>query len=151
MQKADTIFSFMLDYTTRNMRRYAAETFADERLGITVDQWGVLLLLRDHAGGLSNRELAERMVKDKPTTSRIIDVLVRKSLVARKADQNDRRLLRIGLTAKGRATAKRAEPIVTRLREEIGSSLTKAQQKGLVDCLDLLNERIDALRERKRA
>lgn len=146
MPKADQVFSFMLDYTTRNMRRYAAEVFAEERLGITVDQWGVLLLLTESDGGMSNTQLAESMVKDKPTMTRMVDVLVRKSLVVRRADKDDRRQQRISLTARGRATAKKAEPIVARVRKDVGSALTAAQRETLIDCLDRLNARIERLR-----
>lgn len=147
MAKPDQIFSFMLDYTTRNMRRYAAETFAAEGLGITVDQWGVLLLLAESDGALSNTQLAERMVKDKPTMTRMVDVLVRKSLVVRRADKQDRRQQQISLTAKGKTTARKAEPIVDRIRKEVGSALTKAQRESLIECLERLNARIERLRE----
>ncbi len=147
MSKSDKVFSFMLDYTTRNMRRYATETFAIEGLGITVDQWGVLLLLRDNDRELSVTELAAGMVKDKPTTTRIIDVLVRESLVVRRQDEHDRRSQRVSLTAKGEEVAKKAQPVVDRLRDEVGSCLTKRQRKALLEYLNRLNERIDMLRK----
>ena len=127
MKKTDKIFSFMLDYTNRNLRRYAAERFVDEGLEITVDQWGALLLLRDSGDGLSNSELASQMSKDKPTVTRIVDVLVRKSLVVRQPNKNDRRQQRISLTRKGKSTVSKAEPIVKKIRKRRGGI---AQQCG---------------------
>ena len=146
MTKQDKIFSFMLEYTTRNMRRYAADVFAEQQLGITLDQWGVLMLLSDSKPGLNNSELAERMAKDPPTVSRIVDVLVREESVVRERDLRDRRLQRIKLTAKGRAIAKRAEPVVEKLRKQVGSGLTAAQRRSLIECLEKLNGRIEELR-----
>ena len=143
MTKADKVFSFMLDYTTRNMRRYAAEVFANAELGLTVDQWGALLLLKEHPAPLSNKQLAEGLLKDTPTTTRIVDILVRMELVVRAPAVDDRRQMQISISRKGKTAVRKAEPVVQGLRKKLGSALTQQQHETLLTCLNLLNEKID--------
>ena len=146
MKKTDKFFPSCWTTQNRNLRRYAAERFVDEGLEITVDQWGALLLLRDSGDGLSNSELASQMSKDKPTVTRIVDVLVRKSLVVRQPNKNDRRQQRISLTRKGKSTVSKAEPIVKKIRRDVVASLSSAEKETLLHCLNQLNERIESLR-----
>lgn len=93
-------YSFLLDRTARRIKQYAQYQFNSRKFGITVDQWAILKNLKQYAD-LSQKELAEYCGKDQPTLTRIVDLLVNKKLVERRANPNDRRSFVVHLTAAG--------------------------------------------------
>ena len=80
----------------------------------------VLLTLRRQGDGrtLSPGDLARDMMMSPPAMTNRIDRLVARGLVERHADPDDRRALRVALTAEGRALADRA--VETHLAVEQG-------------------------------
>src|SRR5690606_10970690 len=94
-------YSFLLDRTARRIKQYAQYQFTCQQFGITVDQWAILKNLNQYAD-LSQKELAEYCGKDQPTLTRIVDLLVGKQLVERRANPNDRRSFVVHLTNKGK-------------------------------------------------
>lgn len=93
-------YSFLLERTARRVKQYAQYQFNCHEFGITVDQWSILKNLKQHAD-LSQKELAEYCGKDQPTLTRIVDLLVRKKLVERRANPADRRSFVVHLTPEG--------------------------------------------------
>ena len=57
----------------------------------------------DHGDGLSQQELAERLMLEKSTVSRMVADLERKGLIERERDPANRRVYRLRLTDEGRA------------------------------------------------
>jgi MarR family 2-MHQ and catechol resistance regulon transcriptional repressor len=68
--------------------------------GLTVSQFGVLEALF-HLGPLSQRELAQKILKSGGNVTMVIDNLEKRGLVKRQRDEKDRRLYRISLTPQG--------------------------------------------------
>jgi DNA-binding MarR family transcriptional regulator len=87
--------------------------------------------------------LAESMGISAASASRAVDGLVRKRLVTRGEDPDDRRVRRVGLTAKGSELADQI--ISARLAglEEFAASLEGAERDKLADALATLIERED--------
>ena len=56
----------------------------------------------DHGAGLSQQELAERLLLEKSTVSRMVADLERKGLITRERDPANRRIYRLQLTDVGR-------------------------------------------------
>ncbi|MEW5932975.1 MAG: MarR family transcriptional regulator [Bacillota bacterium] len=97
--------------------------------GITLAQCHALGEVAAHEG-LTSGELASRLRVDPSAATRIVDALVRRGLVHRKADVSDRRVVRLALTPRGRrlwslveeGMTERSRAILRRLpphREEI--------------------------------
>ena len=74
----------------------------------------MLLILQDR-GGLTATELSDRSLRDKTTVTRMIDRMVAKDLVERRADPSDRRRQRLYLTGAGRDLFARLVPLAERL------------------------------------
>ena len=92
----------------RILRRFERVTNSQVRnccAGVTLPQCLVLLEL-DEAKRLTVGELASRLGLDNSTLSRTIDTLVRKGSVDRDRDKQDRRVVRVVLTAAGQAICK---------------------------------------------
>ena len=86
------------------MRRFERVTNLQQKGccgGVTLAQCLVLLEIDEHER-LTVGSLASRLRLDDSTLSRTIDGLVRKELLERRRDEGDRRMVWIGLTAKGK-------------------------------------------------
>jgi MarR family transcriptional regulator, organic hydroperoxide resistance regulator len=74
------------------------------RRGISVPVWRVLSGLIGSEGETVTG-LAEACLLQQPTMTKLLDRMVRSGLVTRNPDQRDRRVVRVALTAAGRAMA----------------------------------------------
>jgi MarR family transcriptional regulator for hemolysin len=99
----------------------------DRRLrehGASVWNW-VLLREAANADGASQRELADLMRIEPPTLVRHLDKLADDGLVERKADPDDRRVLRIVVTPAGQKRLAQLHDVVHDVDAELRGILTK--------------------------
>ena len=73
-------------------------------LGVTPPQWGILISLYNEDAG-TPAELAKFMAIDGSAVTRTLDQLEEKGMLARVPDRQDRRSIKIELTARGRELA----------------------------------------------
>ena len=78
--------------------------------GIAVDQYRVLKSLEEE-GPLPMGRLAERVLVEPATLTKIIDRMVREALVFRVPDEKDRRKVRVALSSSGVAMCRQLEAI----------------------------------------
>ncbi|WP_243291002.1 MarR family transcriptional regulator [Bacillus sp. FJAT-47783] len=67
---------------------------------ITYDQW-LLLRMVEKNQGVNQKDLADMIKKDRPSTTRLLDNLERKTFIIRKRDEKDRRAFSIFITEEG--------------------------------------------------
>ncbi len=101
----------------------AARSLADAGEEVTLTQYRSLVVLASH-GPQGVATLAEAVAVTPPTASRLVDRLVRKGLVRRRTDRNDRRQVRIGLTEAGRRLV---DLVTERRRHEIAELLASIE------------------------
>ncbi len=89
----------------------------DSGIDISMDQWMVLGPIW-HFESPSQKKLGEICLKDKPSITRIIDSLEKKSLVVRISDQIDHRIKRVVLTNSGKQLFYDVLPIMEKTRKE---------------------------------
>ncbi|MHB1137850.1 MAG: MarR family winged helix-turn-helix transcriptional regulator, partial [Microthrixaceae bacterium] len=86
-------------------------------------------------------DLAERVLVSRPTTTRVVDRLVRRGWIERHRDGADRRVVRVQLTAAGSGALRRAARVhldgIARLVEQ---RLSPDQVEAMGDALQLLAE-----------
>jgi DNA-binding MarR family transcriptional regulator len=99
----------------------AARSLADldEAEDVTLTQYRSLVVLASR-GAQGMASLAEALGVTPPTASRLCDRLVRKGLVRRRTDRNDRRQVRVALTEAGRRLV---DVVMERRRREIADLL----------------------------
>ena len=115
-----------------------------EDSGLSLPQCKTLLALAGPGESVEPRqigEIAERLGVSLPTISRAVDGLVRKRLVTRVEDEQDRRVRRIAITAKGERLVGTFVSIRLASLEAFASSLTAAQRRKLDTALESLLER----------
>jgi DNA-binding MarR family transcriptional regulator len=110
-------------------------------LGITYPQYLVMLVLWEEAGG-SVKALGERLQLDSGTLTPLLKRLEAQGLVSRRRDTDDERVVRIELTAAGRALRKKAADVPRALLCKMDLSLPElARLRGqLVDLTRQLQE-----------
>ncbi|HET9906774.1 MAG TPA: MarR family transcriptional regulator [Anaerolineales bacterium] len=98
--RLENSFGYLINLSAQRLKYELHQTFQERGYDVTPEQWVVLNRLWEQ-DGLSQVELAERTFKDKPSTTRILNLLEKKSLVVRRPDEKDGRVLRVYLTASG--------------------------------------------------
>jgi DNA-binding MarR family transcriptional regulator len=73
-----------------------------ERQDITMQQFNILRILRGSSKPLSTMQIRERMLDKMSDTSRIVDRLVLKSFSKKVVSKNDKRLVDVSITEKGK-------------------------------------------------
>jgi MarR family transcriptional regulator, 2-MHQ and catechol-resistance regulon repressor len=97
---------------------------------LTVSQFGALEVLL-HCGSLSQRELADKLVRNAGNVTLVIDNLERRHLVQRERDPADRRFVTVHLTAKGRLLIQELFPKVAANIAREFSLLSPEEQRTL--------------------
>jgi DNA-binding MarR family transcriptional regulator len=99
----DTAEAQSIGYLARYAHRAFVKALADELAphGILTAQWSVLRILWDMEG-LTQVELAERMLVEKASLTSVLEGMERRGLILRVRNVEDRRKINITLTAQGR-------------------------------------------------
>lgn len=113
-------------------------------LGLTLTQIRVLYVLRQD-GGSPAGFLAERLRVTPPTLTRIVDRLARLGLVRRREDDEDRRLVRHYLTARGSETLAELERTGRAFLTEILRQLPREKLERLLCALEDLSQAAEAV------
>ena len=98
--------------------------------GVTPAQLGVLEALL-HLGPLSAGDLGRALLRSNPNVSLVVDNLEKAELVRRERSDQDRRVVRISLTAQGRRLIQRVFPGHARRVADLMGALTADEQDQL--------------------
>lgn len=128
---------FKLDATLKKLRNYWQKMFDAQQKDITVDQWLLIENLYKHKKTTHN-ELARNTSKDITTISRIIELLVKKGLVKRETDAQDRRKVYLQLTPEGVDKYKDVKSLVYDMRKIGWKTLSEADYSELTRILDTI-------------
>ena len=108
------------------------------RHGVTCSQ-GYTLLAFPTEGTISMNELSEAMGLASSTMTRMTDHLVRKGLAHRRHDDEDRRVVRVGLTPSGQTVRSALEKARQDLFGEVLAGIDRDERVALLGTLDRLS------------
>lgn len=124
-----------LIYTLSWMRERTKAIFDAE--DITPQQFNILRILRgSHPEPLSTLQIRERMLEKMSDTSRIVDRLIAKGLVKKLTCKNDRRLVDVIISDKGKKLLERLDT----KQDEIDGVLGNLSEKDANILSDLLDK-----------
>ena len=135
-------YSVLLDRTARRVKQYAQQKFKELDFNVTVDQWLVLKHLNDDEE-MKQNELAEKLFKDNPTLTRIIDLLCEKGLTIRKQHPSDRRSFYVALTKQGRSKVELMKPKIQKIRLKAWEGLSREDFKHFQKVLDTIYKNLE--------
>ena len=119
----------------------AEAQFADAEL--TFSQWVVLMSLRDGAADTC-ADIARHMNHDTGATTRLVDQLEKRGLVARKRSTSDRRIVHLKLLPAGKAMAKALTPRIVDFWNRVLKDFTAGEAQSLILLLTRLHTSLEA-------
>jgi DNA-binding MarR family transcriptional regulator len=134
----------LLDLWAHLMRGSSQQMFAVlGELELSMTQMKTLSMLDDCLEEVSVKEVSERLALSLPATSRTVDGLLRRGLLSRHEDAEDRRVKRVRLTDEGRSVVQRI--VTARLQglESYASTLSDDQRAQLMAALSELPHKKD--------
>jgi len=104
---------------------------------LTPNQYNVLRILRGaHPARLACSDIGERMIARDPDITRLIDRLGKRALVERLRSRRDRRVVEVGITAKGLTVVSRLDAHVQRLPKALLGHLGTERLRQLGNLLE---------------
>ena len=139
------------------LNRLAAEVSAAlsseyrERYGLDIPEWRVLATLGFRDDACSAQYIAHCTRTHKSTISRAVTALLRRQLVERVENADDRREFQLRMTRKGKALYQRLIPRLLRREQQILSCLAAQERKHLADALGKIEKSLGLMQTRKEA
>jgi DNA-binding MarR family transcriptional regulator len=113
------------------------------RYDLTVPAWRSLAVIARYQP-LTAKQLASRTSSDAFRVARAIDLLVRRGLIHRDVDKDDRRRVNLRLSAEGRKVYKAIEKFVVRVERELAAALDPREVAMLRQSLDKLDRQLES-------
>lgn len=123
-----------IDRTYKVVRHDLISRFKEKKVNITPEQWVILSKIGEQ--DMYQTDLANMSFRDKPTVSRIVDLLVKKKLVERVRDKTDGRKYHVRITPKGNNVIRKATPAVEESRKLGWTDLSEHEYETLINILD---------------
>jgi DNA-binding MarR family transcriptional regulator len=139
MEKTEQIIFYSIDRCIKTYRQLAQERLSGAGFDLTVDQWLVMNVVREHPDA-SQQQIASAVFKDNASVTRIIDLLVTKGYLKRSVLGTDRRKSSLLITAKGKKLMTSASRVVKAYRT---MALKGVSQSDLDKVRSVLNKIID--------
>ncbi len=139
------------------LNRLAAEVSAalsieySERYGLDIPEWRVLATLGFRVEPCSAQYIAHCTRTHKSTISRAVTALMKRQLVERVENADDRREFALRMTRKGKALYEELIPRLLRREQEILSCLSAQERKDFAMLLGKIENSLDLVRTTKEA
>ena len=140
--RLDHSFGYILKRTAHQLEYALLQAFKSNGYDITPPQWAVLNGLWEQ-DGLSQVEIAATTFKDRPVITRIVDILERKGVVIRRQDEQDRRMVRVYLTPKGRDYQQKLVPLAKEMLERGRSGITDEELESMTVLLQKITANLE--------
>ena len=130
--------------TTRMFHGYVRNEC--DKIGINASFQGIIRHLA-HENGLSQQELAKRLVLAAPTISLTLLKMEYEGLIERRADEVDARVTRVYLTEKGFEVDNEIRSVFKKVEDRISSVISVEEQNAFLTMLEVINTEITKLKE----
>jgi len=121
---------YVIGRTVQSVKNLIFREFKAKNFNITPEQWAVMSYLHKE-DGLYQKQIADFLFKDKPTVTRILDILEKRNLIIRISDEKDRRKFKIYLTQDGKDTVNQLMPIAKEVQLKIKENIQQEELEAL--------------------
>lgn len=118
------------------------------KLGVTQGQPRLLHYLSEHDGCIQ-KDLCDQCDLEAATVTNILASMEKNGVIKRESDPEDRRVLRVYLTAKGRQTDARVQKIFVSMEEECFQGFSERERERTLEYLDRVYANLKAIKERQ--
>jgi DNA-binding MarR family transcriptional regulator len=136
----DFVLNDFLPYQLAVLSNRISDQFAHNhyaKFGISVPEWRVVAHL-SQAEKVSIREVYQKVEMDKSKASRAAARLVAAGYVTKKTNPDDRRLIELSLTDKGRAMMDEIGPAAAGFQAEVLKCLTQDERQAFRKAIEIM-------------
>lgn len=134
---------FKIELTARRIRQYGQNALKSHGINITIEQWLVLNVISENEN-ISQISVGEKLVKDKPTISRMVNQLEKKGFIIKNSSATDSRKVELAISEKGETLIKNLYPIIEKIRFTGLSKLSEKENESIETILNkILNNLSD--------
>jgi DNA-binding MarR family transcriptional regulator len=126
------------------LRLFLQSKIKEHELDITFELFEVVIFLYKK-DGVNQQEIADVMIKDKSSMTYLIDNLVKRDMVTRIEDENDRRNKLIFLTEKGKSLRSKLDPWIEEIYEKATAGIKAAEITKAIKLVQSMNENLKAV------
>ena len=134
IKNIENLVLFQIDKTSKLSKLYSQRAFDKLEVGITVEQWIILKIIAE-SSSLSQKELADKSLRNPSSITRTLDLLQKKSFIQREQIPDNRRQYNILLTKSGATFVKKYMPIVNQHRDLSIKGFNKKEVQTLKEML----------------
>lgn len=135
----ESVILFQIDKTSKISKLYSQREFDRLGMGVTVEQW-ILLKIIEENDGLTQKELANKSLRDPASITRTLDLLNKKGLVERRPVEDNRRQYSVCLKKEGKGFIEKYMPIVGQHRAKSIDGITAQELETLAQLLQKIQE-----------
>jgi DNA-binding MarR family transcriptional regulator len=135
--------AFVTNRTAYLFRRTFAEAMRARRVNLSPEELIVLALLWNQ-DGMRQGSLARYAIRDRTTLTRLLDGMVRKKLIRREPDPDDRRVVRTVLSGRGRRLEEKLQPMFQELRASILDGVPERDITTMLRTLRRIQDNLNA-------
>ena len=135
----ENIILFQIDKTSKISKLYSQREFDKLGMGITVEQW-ILLKIIEENDGLTQKELADKSLRDPASITRTLDLLNNKGYVERNPVKDNRRQYSICLTKKGESFIAKYMPVINKHRAKSIDGISQDELNTLNRLLEKIQQ-----------
>jgi DNA-binding MarR family transcriptional regulator len=132
----DRFLPYLVNVLASRLSTELAQVY-EERFGISIPEWRVIAhLSQNHE--VSVREIFRRVDMDKAKVSRAAARLETRGLITKRANSDDRRLVKLALTRKGRSLFEEIAPLALGYERDVLGRLSPREAATFRNLLDKL-------------
>lgn len=137
-----------LNLAACKLKQYTAMMLRQGNVGMTPEQFLLIDILWNQ-GPMSQQKIADAMMKDKNSITKLIDSLEKNGFVVRQKDMTDRRSNTIVLTEKSETMKSGAKEAGISMLDNILDGISEEELRSFLDTLGKMSANIDSLAGRK--
>lgn len=134
-ERLEQVLFYTLEKAIKTYRQFAQRRLGELDYDITIDQWLTLKTIYENPG-IPQREIAVSVFKDQASITRIIDALVQKGFLERRANPQDRRRFNLELSKMGELVLSELEPVIQQNRNTALQDFQTAEVNTMRDQLE---------------
>ncbi len=135
----DNLLGFLFHNIHLTMRKRLENDIKKFNL-LTAYQLGMLILLSKKS--MSQKEISNITLKDEPSTKRMLDRMIKKDLIVKQRNLEDKRKQVVSLTNKGKKLFEQILPIVLKNSKNTEDLLSKNELEILFKLLNKINNNL---------
>ena len=128
-----------LNLSACKLKQYTAAMLKQNNVGLTPEQFLLVDLLWNQ-GPMSQQKIADMMMKDKNSITKLVDALEKKGLVVRKKDTRDKRSNTLILTEKAEQMKLGAKEYGISMLDKVLEGISEEELKSFLETLGKLTD-----------